>query len=498
MSEAAAQKKVALVIGNDAYARGSRLDTPARDAQAVCDALQKLGFKLVGDRPFINLGRAATTRMLEEFRRAAQNAEIALFYFSGHGMQLRGKNYLVPVDLRSFSPATLDSRAVNADVVLAAMEKSNARARIMLLDASRSNPFMAGTDQRRGLTRMKAPRGTAIGFAAQPDTTVSRGAAGDLSPYAKALAAYISVKGLDLRYMLAEAGLDVMRATNDRQRPWFVSSISERVTLAPPSEDAPAIVGSTRFDFDRRSVDSSAASPWRGDQSPFIDQPTPPPVFDPALVTWLQDAHKQLTNKDYPGAIATLTKAIDRDQEFAVAYSYRGFARYLEGQTKQPQQALLAYGVGVSDFDKAIELEPSYAPVRRHRGNTILAQYKALQALGLPVNDTLDRAIRDLKDAVDLDPTSKLNRNVLGEAYLTMGAYELAIESFNQAIRRDSTYADPYAGLCVAYRMLGNWDEARKNAQLAAERDGDLRSKPCLTRPMYGRSPSQDSTTRRF
>src|SRR5262249_9067260 len=150
--------------------------------------------------------------------------------------------------------------------------------KIMLLDASRPNPSWMGTDQRRGLAQMKAPKGTVIGSATQPDTAASRDPLGGLSPYAKALHTYMSVKGLDLLSMLTEAGLDVMRATNDRQRPWFASSISERVTLTPPSASTPGVVGSTRADLDRRVGDAER----------------PPPGSDPALVAWLQDAHKQL------------------------------------------------------------------------------------------------------------------------------------------------------------------------------------------------------------
>src|SRR5262249_17432384 len=80
--------------------------------------------------------------------------------------------------------------------------------------------------------------------------------------------------------------------------------------------------------------------------------------------------------------------------------------------------ALAAYREGFPDLDIAIRLDPSYAPVRRHRGSTIVATYKALRALGQPTNDILDSAIDDLKDAVKLDPTSKNNANALGEAYL--------------------------------------------------------------------------------
>jgi len=146
------------------------------------------------------------------------------------------------------------------------------------------------------------------------------------------------------------------------------------------------------------------------------------------------------------------------------------------------QQGLTAYRAGFPDFDLAIKLDPNYAPVRRHRGNTIIATYKALKALGKPTNGILDRAIDDLKAAVTLDPASKANANALGEGYLVKGSYDLAIESFKNAIQRDKTYAAPYSGLCTAYKLAGNLSEANRYAKLAAELDDGLKSKPCLTR----------------
>jgi Tfp pilus assembly protein PilF len=131
----------------------------------------------------------------------------------------------------------------------------------------------------------------------------------------------------------------------------------------------------------------------------------------------IQRAYKQLDNDDYTGARATLNEAINADETFAPAYSYRGFAWYQEGlKAKDQRSALAAYREGFPDLDTAIRLDPSYAPVRRHRGNTIVATYNALRALGQPTNDILDRAIDDLKAAVKLDPASKANKLALAEA----------------------------------------------------------------------------------
>src|SRR5262245_59961408 len=137
-----------------------------------------------------------------------------------------------------------------------------------------------------------------------------------------------------------------------------------------------------------------------------------------ASLPFIQLAYKQLDNNDFAAARATLTKGIEADRNSAVAYSFRGFAWYLEGlKFKDPQRAYEAYRQGLPDLDEAIKLDPSYAPVRRHRGNTIVATYNALRALRRPTNDILDRAIDDLNDAVRLDPTSETNRHALEEAY---------------------------------------------------------------------------------
>jgi Caspase domain/Tetratricopeptide repeat len=464
MSQAVAQQRVALVIGNDAYVNQTQLDNSGRDARLIAATLQKLGFKLVGDRALVDLDKATTDRAVLAFGTMAQNADIALFYFSGHGMQIGGTNYLFPVDLGSFSPATVDFRTLDANLVLKVMDQSRARLKVMLLDACRTNPFIPRKGDGGGLAYMPAAAGTVVGFATQPNTIATQGPAGGTSPYAGALATYMPVKGRELLATLNEVGLAVMAATNDQQQPWISASPISGKFYLNPADVVPGIPSTPQILY-------------------APDPPAPPPrTHDTGIsMGYIQLASKQLDKKDYAGARATLTESIAADPNFAPAYSYRGFAWYLEGLRNDPQTALLAYRQGFPDLDKAIRLDPSYAPVRRHRGNVIVATYNALRALGKPTNDILDRAIDDLKDAMKLDPTSKVSANALGEAYLIKGSYRSAIESFNRAIERDRSYAAPYSGLCVAYRMLGDRDAAHKNAQFAADRDRDFRSRQCLT-----------------
>src|SRR5262249_3201637 len=147
--------------------------------------------------------------------------------------------------------------------------------------------------------------------------------------------------------MLNETGLAVMAATNNLQQPWLAFSPISGPVILNPSGPIPTT-------------------------PPLLARRPPPdtPVPSPVTLDLIQRAYQQLDSKDYARAGATLTEAINADENFAPAYSFRGFAWYLEGLTKDPQNALVAYQQGFSDFDIAIRLDPKYAPVRRHRGNT--------------------------------------------------------------------------------------------------------------------------------
>jgi len=209
------------------------------------------------------------------------------------------------------------------------------------------------------------------------------------------------VKGLEIFAFFNEVARKVRDATAKEQVPWVSYSAIEGPAYINPPEVMLAI--------------PIRPPPPELQGGPL---PTPPPteLRTSASLPFIQSAWKQLDNNEYAAARATLTEGIEADRNSALAYSYRGFAWYLEGQTKNPRDAYEAYRKGFPDLDTAIQLDPSYAPVRRHRGNTIVATYKALRALGRPTNDILDRAIDDLKDAVKLDPSSKTNKLALAEA----------------------------------------------------------------------------------
>jgi tetratricopeptide (TPR) repeat protein len=252
-----------------------------------------------------------------------------------------------------------------------------------------------------------------------------QGPPGGNSPYAEALAHFMRVKGLEIFAFFNEVARKVRDATAKEQEPWVsYSAIEGKAYLNPP--DVQLAIPATPLELQGYEPDAPSSPPTE--------------LRTSASLPFIQLAWKQLDNNDFAAARATLTKGIEADRNSAVAYSYRGFAWYREGlKFKDPHSAYEAYRQGFPDLDEAIKLDPSYAPVRRHRGNTIVATYKALKALRRPTNDILDRAIDDLKDAVRLDPTSEANSHALEEVYRVKReasrvkpSYKPPIENFNK------------------------------------------------------------------
>jgi TPR repeat protein/uncharacterized caspase-like protein len=222
---ARADKRVALVIGNSAYKNIGPLDNPANDAKLMADTLRRLGFTLIGNSAQINLDKAAFDNAAQNFGRQLQGADVGLFYYAGHGVQISGANYLVPVNANPTREADVDFQMVDVNLVLRQMQGLGTKLNLVILDACRNNPFIAGSMRsvNRGLAQMYAPEGTLISYATQPGNVAQDGADGN-SPYTKALAQTISKTGLDIFQAFNEVGLVVKRSTGGAQQPWVSSS----------------------------------------------------------------------------------------------------------------------------------------------------------------------------------------------------------------------------------------------------------------------------------
>jgi uncharacterized caspase-like protein len=222
---AAAEKRIALVVGNSAYQNITRLDNPRNDATLMAETLAGLGFTLVGGRAQLDLDKAALDTDVQNFGQQIQGADVALFYYAGHGVQVNGSNYLVPVGANPTREADVDFQMVDINLVLRQMQGSGTRLNMVILDACRNNPFGARglRSADGGLAQMRAPEGTLISYATQPGSVAQDGGDGH-SPYTKALATTIKQAGLDIFQTFNQVGLAVKRQTGGSQQPWVSSS----------------------------------------------------------------------------------------------------------------------------------------------------------------------------------------------------------------------------------------------------------------------------------
>ena len=224
-SPAFAEKRVALVIGNSSYVNVPRLTNPASDAHLMAETLRSLGFTLIGGDAQVDLDDGAIRRAVQAFGNQLQGADVGLFYYAGHGVQVRGANYLVPVGANPTKESDVDFQMLDSNLVLRQMEDAGTKLNLIILDACRNNPFagrgLRATDA--GLAQMRAPEGTLISFATQPNSVAQDGSDGN-SPYTKALAQAIRTPGLDIFKTFNQVGLDVAKSTGGLQQPWVSAS----------------------------------------------------------------------------------------------------------------------------------------------------------------------------------------------------------------------------------------------------------------------------------
>jgi hypothetical protein len=231
-----AGKRVALVIGNGAYAHAAKLQNPANDATDIAAALRKLGFDVVEGR---DLGKLGIEDKVREFGRKLDQAELALFFYAGHGMQVGGKNYVVPTDAKLERAGDLTLDTIDVGQVLAQME-SEPRVNLVFLDAWRDNPLARSfarslgtrsTAVGSGLASIQSAIGTMIAYATEPDKVALDGS-GRNSPFTAALLKHLATPGLDIGSVMRRVRTDVVQATRGKQVPWDHSSLMGDVVLA--------------------------------------------------------------------------------------------------------------------------------------------------------------------------------------------------------------------------------------------------------------------------
>jgi uncharacterized caspase-like protein len=254
----AGERRVALVIGNSAYQNVPPLKNPANDAPLMAETLKAVGFELIGGKALLNADKAALERAIRSFGQALRGGAVGLFYYAGHGVQIDGVNYLVPVAANIADELDVKFELVDAGLVLDAMAIARNRLNIVILDACRNNPF-GGRGLRGiggGLAQVSAPAGTVISYATQPGDVAEDGTGRD-SPYTTALSSAIRHPGLDIFATFNEVGLRVKETTGGRQQPWLATSPIEGQFYFVPGESAEAARG--RAETEQLKAEAAAA-----------------------------------------------------------------------------------------------------------------------------------------------------------------------------------------------------------------------------------------------
>ena len=252
---AKADKRVAFVVGNGAYKNVAQLPNPPIDAKAMAAVLRNVGFDVVEGT---NLTRDTMTEKLLDFGKKAQGADVAVFFYAGHGIAISGTNYLLPIDadIKSEMDVKLGA-AINIDLTLD-QTMSDAKVKLVFLDACRDNPFAAkiksnsatrSVSVQSGLAEMKSGEGTLIAFATGPGQTALDGQEGTNSPFTRALIAHITTPGVEIQQAMTEVRAQVNEETNKGQLPWGHTNLIGSVYLNPAAAPAagaaasPALAG---------------------------------------------------------------------------------------------------------------------------------------------------------------------------------------------------------------------------------------------------------------
>jgi len=234
-ARAAAGRRVALVIGNAAYKVGA-LKNPVNDAQAIAGSLRTMGFEVTQRE------NASLPDMLESFRQFSlqtQNADVRVIYYAGHGLQVKCRNYLLPVDAEIRAEDEVPSKSADLNEFLNRLSTLKNGMNVVILDACRNNPFsgveIVGPDGRRlkfrgatpaGLARVEAPLGTMVAFSTSPDGVALDNPQEKNSLFAKHLLQQMQEPGLPVEILFKRVRLAVSGETNRMQVPWESSSLT--------------------------------------------------------------------------------------------------------------------------------------------------------------------------------------------------------------------------------------------------------------------------------
>lgn len=272
----AAERRIALVIGNATY-RDAPLSNPPNDARDMTAALRRTGFEVI---ELIDGTQKEMNRAIAKFGERLSSDSVALFYYAGHGMQVRGKNYLIPIDAQITNETSIRVESVDVDGVLDQLGSSELN--VVILDACRNNPF-----ERRfrslggGLAQMDAPKGSLIAYATAPGKIAADGD-GRNGLFTQALLKQMQTPGLTIEQVFKNVRREVARATRDNQIPWESSSLTGDFYFIPAGRAAIQASPPSAQPMPAKTVPPEK-KPVVSEAPPVQEQPREPAAAQPAV-----------------------------------------------------------------------------------------------------------------------------------------------------------------------------------------------------------------------
>jgi len=235
-SALAQQRRIALVMGNSGYVSTSALKNPANDARDMAKILSELGFEVVNKNRMVDLTQKEMLSAIRAFGEKIRGGGVGLLFYAGHGMQVNGVNYLIPVDAKINNEGDVKYQAIDVNDVLIEMENANNGVNILILDACRNNPFARSfRSGANGLAQMNAPGGTLIAYATAPGSVASDGGGGRNGLYTNELIEKMRIPGLPVEEVFKLVRVSVRDKTQRAQIPWESTSLDAAFYFRPGS-----------------------------------------------------------------------------------------------------------------------------------------------------------------------------------------------------------------------------------------------------------------------
>lgn len=441
-----APRRQALVIGNDSYVGSNPLKNARNDAKAMAEKLAALGYLTSLQ---LDADQKKMSDSVENFANGLQAGDTALIFYSGHGMQVNGENYLIPIDFR-LSSANDVRQAYSLSLLLHKLIEHGATTQIIILDACRDNPFLGSRSLRGGWAPMVTSAGTFLAFGTAPGLTASDNPAEAHGLFTKALLQHLTDSSLDINMLFQQVREDVVRESHALQTPWIASSLMgsfhidpkldfEASTFVSPSAEAAGTEPSTAaLDGSSRTLSPGGLPPSIAPESAAL--PASRKVALHSVPILINQGVLLAQQKNYDEAVRSLSAAVAADPTSGIAMRILGLIFHLLGRSTDAVQTL----------NQAISINPVDPSAYYYR------------CLALSSSDDLS-AVRDCEASIGLQPQSARTHVALSQALLSLGHNEQALQEANKALQLDN-------GLSLGYSMRGKVQRALGNSA-AAQRD---------------------------